>query len=237
MFVPGSEDWYTRRDARRTLTPHCPLASNDKCPRYYLSLKHADTARALTQCLSDENRALIEKKWESSDVFATIEESVATWYENDGSLRGFDGFCPEVAAKLFGHYCCNLRNYPDEHSKIEIHRQLKAGNIPKDDTRWEWMTFVPRHYTDCIEYSLYSDSTIPQKRRSSSGNRAISPKTRWTVFCRDDIRCIYCNRKPPEVTLHVDHKISVAAGGSDELDNLVTACEECNLGKGARSAA
>jgi 5-methylcytosine-specific restriction endonuclease McrA len=34
--------------------------------------------------------------------------------------------------------------------------------------------------------------------------------------------------------LHVDHVVPVAAGGTTTEDNLLTACEECNLGKAAR---
>jgi len=35
--------------------------------------------------------------------------------------------------------------------------------------------------------------------------------------------------------LHVDHVIPFVAGGATSKDNLVTACEECNLGKAARA--
>lgn len=52
---------------------------------------------------------------------------------------------------------------------------------------------------------------------------------------RDKFICVYCGRKPPEVELHIDHKVSVRDGGSDDPENLVTACHECNGGKGASS--
>jgi 5-methylcytosine-specific restriction endonuclease McrA len=39
------------------------------------------------------------------------------------------------------------------------------------------------------------------------------------------------------VVLHVDHVVPVAAGGVTIEDNLRTACEECNLGKGTRAVA
>lgn len=45
----------------------------------------------------------------------------------------------------------------------------------------------------------------------------------------------YCGAHPPSVLLHVDHVLAVASGGVNSFDNLVTACEACNLGKGARS--
>ena len=64
--------------------------------------------------------------------------------------------------------------------------------------------------------------------------KAISKKTRFEVFKRDRFTCQYCGATPPGVLLHVDHIHPVAEGGGNSLDNLLTACEPCNLGKGAR---
>lgn len=61
----------------------------------------------------------------------------------------------------------------------------------------------------------------------------IKKKTRFEVFKRDGFACQYCGATPPEVVLHVDHIIAVAEGGGNGTDNLITACESCNLGKGA----
>ena len=63
----------------------------------------------------------------------------------------------------------------------------------------------------------------------------LSKKTRFEVFKRDGFRCMYCGAHPPKVLLHVDHITAVAAGGKNDMDNLITSCEPCNLGKGARS--
>lgn len=65
--------------------------------------------------------------------------------------------------------------------------------------------------------------------------KALSKKTRFDVFKRDLFTCQYCGAHPPGVLLHVDHVLAVATGGTNAVDNLVTACEPCNLGKGARS--
>ncbi len=62
----------------------------------------------------------------------------------------------------------------------------------------------------------------------------LSKMLRFEVFKRDGFTCQYCGATPPGVLLHVDHILAVAAGGGNEMDNLVTACEPCNLGKGAR---
>lgn len=62
--------------------------------------------------------------------------------------------------------------------------------------------------------------------------KALSKRTRFEVFKRDLFACVYCGRTPTDgVVLHVDHVQPVSGGGSDELSNLVTACDSCNLGK------
>lgn len=67
--------------------------------------------------------------------------------------------------------------------------------------------------------------------------KAISKKARFEVFKRDGFICQYCGAHPPLVILHVDHINPVALGGINHMDNYVTACEPCNLGKAARSLA
>lgn len=64
----------------------------------------------------------------------------------------------------------------------------------------------------------------------------LSPRTRWEVLERDGRRCRYCGTNAPDTVLHVDHVKSKKDGGTDDLTNLVTACADCNLGKGSRSA-
>lgn len=63
----------------------------------------------------------------------------------------------------------------------------------------------------------------------------LSPSRRYTIFVRDGFRCVYCGRAAEDdVYLHVDHIVPRAAGGTDDDENLVTACQECNAGKSDR---
>lgn len=62
----------------------------------------------------------------------------------------------------------------------------------------------------------------------------MSLRLRFTVMERDGFTCRYCGANGPGVKLHVDHIVAVANGGTNDLSNLVTACQDCNLGKGAR---
>ena len=64
--------------------------------------------------------------------------------------------------------------------------------------------------------------------------KPIGTKLRFDVFKRDGFLCVYCGAPPTTVTLEIDHVIPVADGGSNSIDNLVTACWSCNSGKGAR---
>ena len=60
---------------------------------------------------------------------------------------------------------------------------------------------------------------------------AISKKIRFEVFKRDGFQCAYCGKTPPEVSLEVDHVQPKSKGGSDDINNLLTACFNCNRGK------
>lgn len=60
---------------------------------------------------------------------------------------------------------------------------------------------------------------------------AVSTRTRFEVLKRDGYVCRYCGRGAPSVVLHVDHVKPRSRGGRDTWANLVTACQDCNLGK------
>jgi len=60
---------------------------------------------------------------------------------------------------------------------------------------------------------------------------AISKKLRFEVFKRDCFSCQYCGKKSPEVILHIDHIQPLSKGGKNDILNLITSCQDCNLGK------
>ena len=66
--------------------------------------------------------------------------------------------------------------------------------------------------------------------RKSTGKRL-----RFEVFKRDFFTCQYCGEQPPSVVLVVDHIVPVVNGGPSTIENLITACEPCNQGKGRHS--
>lgn len=60
---------------------------------------------------------------------------------------------------------------------------------------------------------------------------AVSKKIRFEVFKRDSFTCQYCGSKPPQSVLECDHINPKSKGGSNNIDNLITSCFDCNRGK------
>lgn len=56
------------------------------------------------------------------------------------------------------------------------------------------------------------------------------------VYIRDGGQCVYCGASVAFSSVHIDHSVSRANGGTNHLNNLRTACWVCNLAKGARNA-
>jgi hypothetical protein len=63
--------------------------------------------------------------------------------------------------------------------------------------------------------------------------KPISAKLRYQVLERDGFACQCCGGTAPNVTLHVDHIVAVANGGTNHPTNLRAICITCNIGKGA----
>ena len=61
---------------------------------------------------------------------------------------------------------------------------------------------------------------------------AVTSELKRAVFHLDDHECVYCSARN---LLEVDHIQPVALGGTNDIENLVTACERCNKKKGSRA--
>lgn len=85
-------------------------------------------------------------------------------------------------------------------------------------------------------FIIHSSLIYNAERRNKMNREPISRKLRYAILKRDDFRCQSCGRGPKEgVQLALDHKISLADGGTNDSSNLQTFCRECNLGKGKDS--
>ena len=60
--------------------------------------------------------------------------------------------------------------------------------------------------------------------------------TRFNVFLRDSFGCQYCGGGFAAEELTFDHLVPRSRGGRTTWTNVVTACQDCNLRKGRRTA-
>ena len=63
----------------------------------------------------------------------------------------------------------------------------------------------------------------------------IPPRKRHLLLKKYDFKCVNCGRSNDEVPLEIDHIIPVIKGGTNDDYNLITACFDCNRGKGKHS--
>lgn len=73
------------------------------------------------------------------------------------------------------------------------------------------------------------------KKATPNKRKSISKGTRFSIFSRDGYQCRYCGRQSDDVELVIDHVIPVCQGGTNDIENLITACQECNAGKAAKT--
>ena len=65
--------------------------------------------------------------------------------------------------------------------------------------------------------------------------KGITKTVRFAIFARDGFACRYCGRQADDVALVIDHMIPVAQDGTNETENLITSCVDCNQGKAAKT--
>ena len=63
--------------------------------------------------------------------------------------------------------------------------------------------------------------------------RTLTNSIKIEVFKRDNYTCQECGAGR-EAKLHIHHIIPFARGGTDEMRNLITLCDSCNMAIGNR---
>lgn len=112
-------------------------------------------------------------------------------------------------------------------SVCSVHRSVKLVFMDKAEMLHDYPDKKIRTVTD--EYSY--PSVIRLRRYINIPyNRIVL--SRRNVMKRDNNTCQYCGRKK---NLTIDHVLPRSRGGKDTWENLVTACDNCNVRKGNRT--
>ncbi len=113
--------------------------------------------------------------------------------------------------------------------------QLAAAGTPPDLLA----AVAEQLFTAEVELAALNELRASDRQRRSAYCERLGlserqwRKRRLEVFKRDGFTCQYCSAT--KVPLSCDHVIPLIQGGSNDLDNLKTACIPCNSAKGGRT--
>jgi 5-methylcytosine-specific restriction endonuclease McrA len=96
------------------------------------------------------------------------------------------------------------------------------------DDKWNLINWDKRQF---VSDSSYERVKRHRQKRADSGlpKQNFIPKSlRDAVYDRDGNACVYCQSTED---LTIDHDLPQSRGGTDEADNLLTACRSCNASK------
>jgi hypothetical protein len=174
-------------------------------------------------------KQIVWMKWTSGPIVA--KSKILSWHEGQ-VIKGDIKYVREltVGTKLFG--LDNYWNYVSDKGncffvviRLCEEEWLNRLIYPKINNRLSWV------YLDTEEKKKLWLSNYTPPIIEKDSERTIPVGIRFAVFRRDNFTCVYCGRSAPEAELHVDHKVPWKIVKKHELNNLITACKDCNLGK------
>jgi len=136
-----------------------------------------------------------------------------------------------------------LKRYGDKFGKVPTVRELKKeGDFPNEKPFLKYFGSWANALREaglvnfnCIRCNKefigdsHAAKHCPECRKRQHAYLGL----RFKVFNRDNFTCQYCGRSPlkDKVVLEVDHIHPKSKGGEESIDNYITACSECNIGK------
>ena len=109
----------------------------------------------------------------------------------------------------------------------------KEGEPNRDGTLYR--VLIPDEIEACRKFRAERTTSEPQLRFPRSGTDDDSlHETRISVFERDGYICRFCRKQLTRFTATLDHLTLVGEGGDNSLENLATACIDCNSKRNQR---
>ena len=140
--------------------------------------------------------------------------------EDEVSFRIREGFLP--GATTVGRVCKNDEGIPDLYINYVFFSS--NGLLLKKPTIEVLVKKAEKMMQEKVKNKMGPSKKVA--KRNPLGSRL-----RHECFKRDNYLCKDCGATKEESTLHCDHILPVAQGGTDELSNLQTLCANCNLAK------
>jgi hypothetical protein len=144
---------------------------------------------------------------------------------NEGTTKGGDVIVTKIS---------------DTKVRVTLESLQSIGAIRKendpDRNGTLYRVMLPEEIELCQQYR-HEISKQAQETKSSADLTADYynvRENRVKVYERDDYKCKYCQKQLTRFTSTLDHVTPVARGGDNSLENLVTACLDCNSRKNVR---
>jgi 5-methylcytosine-specific restriction endonuclease McrA len=143
-------------------------------------------------------------------------------------------------ATVCGPKCSRLRwYYANREQSIATTRAWQAANDEAwRETKRQWGLANRDRKRDALREFYRRNPlavTVYGNRRraaklANSRTAGPTPRDLSRLINRFHGCCAYCGIRP-DTTLHIDHVVPLARGGSNDLGNLLPACADCNLSK------
>lgn len=122
-----------------------------------------------------------------------------------------------------------------------VWEQPTINQMNNEPSKYSWITYQRKYWSwfeackKFIDYKKWDiEFTKVIKINNWLRNRNINWKDKLKVLKRDNYTCVKCWRSPATergCILHIDHIIPFSKWWSNEIDNLQTLCNKCNLWK------
>lgn len=123
---------------------------------------------------------------------------------------------------------------PDQHALTQMIYDLREVDCPPRAIAIAVMEMAERiARRELQDARVWRRDEHSKKRDSNKSRRGLSNQ-RWqelraTTFDRDGWACVYCGA---DEDLTCDHVVPLVRGGTNDNENLATACRSCNSSKG-----
>lgn len=217
-FPATTEYFPPRSDSKDGLRGQCRECTHQRRLKYYS--EHHEAALAYSKQWTQNNKEIARQsnlRWARANKERVNQRRRELWKENPERYRGYSREWyqrnkAQVAAAT--------------HRWASSHKEERRESV--------------RRYSKTAKGTIATKAAKHARRARKAGNGGSFTAADLSAILaaqtdkRGRLRCWWCG-KPVKGTPHLDHKVALAVGGSNDAGNLCYSCAKCNLSKGTKS--
>jgi len=157
----------------------------------------------------------------------------ADYAKNATQIGGLQGYCRACSCIASREWKEKNRDKKREHKRASYWR-----NVESNRAKNRQLTPERRAKKNAAQtaYRIANPAKIRMFNRLRhnkvrAGGQLPHPYEISEMLCDQDARCVYCHAVLDD--FHVDHKLPVSRGGTNDIENLQLLCPPCNMRKSA----